>query len=93
MERDASIIFSRAFLRGERSGGGSTRGTLIPPSSPCRAVPHGCPLSAPLPSPELLAHLQHRVARDHKHLGHVVGQHLAGIADVHSCFWGWGARD
>lgn len=22
MERDASIIFSRAFLRGERSGGG-----------------------------------------------------------------------
>lgn len=34
-------------------------------------------------SPELLLHLQRRVAGDNKHLVHVISQHVAGVANVH----------
>lgn len=37
-------------------------------------------------SPELLLHLLQCVARDNKHLIHVVSQHVTGVADVHRCF-------
>lgn len=36
-------------------------------------------------SPELLLHLLQCVARDDKHLIHVISQHVAGVADVHCC--------
>lgn len=38
-------------------------------------------------SPELLLYLQQCFSRDNKHLIHVFSQHVAGVADVHRCFW------
>lgn len=44
MERDASIIFSRAFLRRKRGGRGPQfRALLYPPAPPRTAMPHASP--------------------------------------------------
>lgn len=72
--------------------GAPIQGTSLSPRSPRRSRVPRRPHECPLPSPELLSHLQHSVARHHEHLRHVVRQHLAGVADVHSRFWGWESR-
>lgn len=44
-----------------------------------------CELNAKNVSPELLLHILQGVARDNKHLIHVISQHVAGVANVHCC--------
>lgn len=70
------------FQNGSGEQGFKSKRSRNPHLSPGHNAQHRLPWASCLP--ELLPHLQDSMASDYENLGHVIRQHLAGIADVHS---------